>query len=906
MSAESLNQPHPPSAGNEEEWVSWGNLMINAPLFEKGIIAVKVKRRIPGLGQIVSGNQGSFTLGSKKYQLIKDKNPPFSKTWNSLQSSKKADKKTSASRALASLLPLSKKKPDEKETDENQSPTETFFLKSTISSVAGSSEQTNNNTSSHETFYPLMIENEESKVSKGIYIHPWLSNGDKDFGFKGFRFVSANCMGGSNLKAKCERNFTFSLIKHELPLYSGQKIVDVLFEEEFAAYEKMVSEQFEDYCKIINKFSPKGAKKSLVQHLPNYDYLLFGIELFHMGLMNFDALDEFNKLMYERKKAHEDKLQCVAKKYGIECTIVSPFKNLFGFLENERNPPDINTILDTLGLPNRETKNASLTEDQIKKRKKEFAAKIASKLKESAHDPLHQTVWQDLFKAFPVDEINDLEDLFRIGNAQVIASASKDLKDYELCSLLPATEKQIQVQYATFLKKFNNASSNAFDFTICETFPEDTKPVSYYLTKNYKESNGKWALICVDEKGGHENISISQVGGLSSFLKGSAGAGTAEIDALHKQKEQIKLKIKIFHDRQKSNKKAYPEICNLTTLDPVLSYTTASTASAPPGSLFYFNEDAGKMTLSNLIEAGIIEQSTQNIALTAQGKPPVPLRTFLKERSVNSQPYRTRTTLDIQQPLASTTADNYFNSSNTSHSYNVHPPSQLSAATVLRAGASTVTFSNASDKPETAPLEIITAANASSNSKLSNPGYGSAQEKATTSKLLLESGSFVGHTSPRPNSLNNQFQEKSLKSPETPLIPKSMSSATLVATNSRYTFYNSSNSSNSSSLPEDGAEEILKKGESTWKPGEVNLALWRRPIAEWQSTRNNPARERSKPNKMNIHSRTKSSPAGSLANSFNFLPSAAPSVPQAVTPPQEITPSNEKPLPRDNSPNGTI
>ena len=74
-----------------------------------------------------------------------------------------------------------------------------------------------------------------------------------------------------------------------------------------------------------------------------------------------------------------------------------------------------------------------------------------------------QQAWADILSSYPEEKIKKikcLEDLFPISNAVWPAVASKGQDDYKVCSLLPISEKQIQVNYANLNRYFNLNKNN--------------------------------------------------------------------------------------------------------------------------------------------------------------------------------------------------------------------------------------------------------------------------------------------------------------------------------------------------------------------------------------------------------------------------------------------------------------
>ncbi len=213
-----------------------------------------------------------------------------------------------------------------------------------------------NKTRRDEIFIPIVVEDEHKK-KLGFYVYPWLSSNKDNFEFLGFKqFVIAGCIFGSSLKAIDDNNGTFALIKHDIKLYEKQKIVDIEVNlQEFSSYEKMLFSEFEKLMLLMKKFGKKHEEIELYYHLPYYDYILFGVELFVRGRITFPALDLFFNVIFLRKAQHEREIHRICKIHNILVRIESPFENIFGAL-----PPNTTEcakfIFDKLRLSNVENK----------------------------------------------------------------------------------------------------------------------------------------------------------------------------------------------------------------------------------------------------------------------------------------------------------------------------------------------------------------------------------------------------------------------------------------------------------------------------------------------------------------------------------------------------------------------
>jgi hypothetical protein len=99
---------------------------------------------------------------------------------------------------------------------------------------------------------------------------------------------------------------------------------------------------------------------------------------------------------------------------------------------------------------------SALTEIQAKLQT-EFllVQKCLERLKTNDYDVEHRIAWEDLLSSHRTDDIHNLEDLFKLANAITLAIAAAGRPAYKTCSLLPLSEKQIQISYSKYSKDSN-------------------------------------------------------------------------------------------------------------------------------------------------------------------------------------------------------------------------------------------------------------------------------------------------------------------------------------------------------------------------------------------------------------------------------------------------------------------
>lgn len=411
-------------------WLFFGDLFIHPTFFERGIVVVSPTDRgeAPGMSDALIINDREFYFHETSGQ---HKKPPGLKSAQTLLSSLVAFALTHK----AKIQPL------------DEAPCVLV-----------------NRRRREETFLPLIMGEEDERL--GCYVFPWISkssqsgssdsessisssSGSKPFDrevFSGFsQFVTAGCMFGASLRAATQED-DIELIDHHLSLRPGQIIGHVYYDETIdSPYESALFDEFEKTCLLINAFADSHATPPrLLYHLPAYDYVLFGIKFFVRYQMTLDALDSFIKAIFVKQKEHISKISALCSRYGIEVKFVSPFDNLFGPI-NERAPTD--SVLGVLGIASTPMfSSADATETSL--------VKLCLSLLKRADASASPSIWQDFVAIAEKDGDYTFEDLLKHGNALVLALASIGKDNYKTCSLLPLSEKQIQVGYEASRKKY--------------------------------------------------------------------------------------------------------------------------------------------------------------------------------------------------------------------------------------------------------------------------------------------------------------------------------------------------------------------------------------------------------------------------------------------------------------------
>ena len=383
-------------------WVLFNGLWINSDYFQKGIIVVAHGyEAIPG----------PLCIGDREFYFSSDLNPLKKLTTKYVR--KKMD-------LLQNLVTFSQTKSLTTAPTLTENPVILF-----------------NEKRREELFLPL-----DFSDHRGLYVLPWTST-EELIDFKGFRqFVTAGCLFGGNLKGVTQNGFRCPLVDHHLRLPLGEKIVriDYDFAELANPFESILFIEFEKTCLLIDAFSELHAPKHLLYHLPTSDYILFGIKLFLNHEISVEALQHFYDLILVKKAEHIQKLGSMAQQHDIIINFVSPFDNLFSV---ESPGANLEQLLLLLGMSLRlESPGCSVDHE------KEVVSRCIHLLQTQNLNRLQQEKWIDFIVLSCKDgEITTIEALFKLANALIIATATHGLANDQTCSILPLSEKQIQVQY---------------------------------------------------------------------------------------------------------------------------------------------------------------------------------------------------------------------------------------------------------------------------------------------------------------------------------------------------------------------------------------------------------------------------------------------------------------------------
>jgi len=321
-----------------------------------------------------------------------------------------------------------------------------------------------------ECFLPFSFQT-ETHETLGFYLYSWLAKNVKNLELSGFeQFVTAGCMFGASLKGIDQYGATIELIKHDRKFHATQIIQKIDYNSKTPnPYEEMLFAETSKLALLINRLTKKGQKAKLYYHLPYYDYMLFGIKLYISKNITLNALSQFFKAICQKKNTYVKKISHICSNNNIELVIESPFDNLFGTTLDMYTKDMTEDILKKLNFTNAspEIINMHSKDEQVEPTREDIERTLVqeclNKLKENKFKENHQVIWRDFIVDKGVANIKTLEDLFKLANASMIAIAAKNNKDYETCSLLPLSEKQIQLGYTNHCKHSNKKYPEVFN-----------------------------------------------------------------------------------------------------------------------------------------------------------------------------------------------------------------------------------------------------------------------------------------------------------------------------------------------------------------------------------------------------------------------------------------------------------
>ena len=413
----------------KKPWISYQGLSINARFFKRGLILVSSGGEALAHPAIKTDY---FSINERDFYLIDPSTSP---------DNPKADKSSlKNTRILLEQLTVF--------SIDHGSPIKTFGDKVVLF----------NKRHREEIFLPVVLSSGTERP--GLYLYPWISKRKHPFGFSGFnQFVTAGCLFGANLEGVDQDGNHFSLINHHLRLKPGQRIDKIYYDEDVASpYEQLLFAEMGKQCVLIDTLAKAERPKRLLFHLPAYDYILFGIQLYINNKLSYEALDSFIKLIFIKRNLYKKTIGAICGEHAIDVSFASPFDNLFGTLIFEEGITE--TILTKICITESDHDMESYKYEQVEE---DVVAKCLTQLLTNEHDTELRSIWQDFIKLNAGVPSKTIESLFKIANTIMVAKATRKNDDYETCSLLPLSEKQIQVNYDSYSKKQMKSHDTEFN-----------------------------------------------------------------------------------------------------------------------------------------------------------------------------------------------------------------------------------------------------------------------------------------------------------------------------------------------------------------------------------------------------------------------------------------------------------
>jgi len=498
-------------------WRKFRELFVHMPLAQKGLMVAKVK----GMGKTPFATAESLTVGSRIlfFDQPKEKWPSYHKQATLLKQIEKFYGREERGEVIEKEVMV------HCQTSQNARLVREYAEESVIY----------NTKRRDEVFLPFLIKNADDWTQ--FYIYPWLSQNSSAFKFPGFkRFVVAVCMFGAGFRGQCQNNNEFTLIKHFIPFFPEQCIVNVSFEEDLTRnYENYVFSQLKSLSAYVQAHTKDDQPKELFCHMPYYDYILFCIELFSRGRMSFAALDQSIAIILQKRDIYSREIEKICKVHDVTVYIGSPFDSIFEGLESElqESPAEdgdgrfAQAFLQRLGIS---CKGIDLKASSIKaaeaENEKRLVQKCLTALCTNESSNAAQRVWADFIKSNNKKEVTTLEELFKMANAAMVAISTTGMEDYETLVWELLTEKQIQVSYADFSR--NAKYPAVVNFTVLDPgiIYTRTNGGNLFYQERHSQSQKslmkRWPLI--SQLAAQQELSVDKVKEMLSTVEKDAKA----------------------------------------------------------------------------------------------------------------------------------------------------------------------------------------------------------------------------------------------------------------------------------------------------------------------------------------------------------------------------------------------
>lgn len=335
-----------------------------------------------------------------------------------------------------------------------------------------------------EVFLPLR------NRDAAVYVYPSVNNKTID-SFPGIRRVGmVGCLMASVFECMLKGDMQHGpVIRHNMDLTTDKPITHILYDPGNPnPYQEMLFENFKKQLAIIKKFAvpfeiDRKIELQLFFHLPDYDYIFFVIGLYLQGKIIFDAMLTFIAAVLWQSKQCREEIAKISKEYNYEVWVESPFDNFFKGMRSDiemqtwspvacrRAKQQISEYLDRHFGINREydiaVKDKTATSDAKRSDKlNEFLDDCRAKLKATpcqssssgsgaAVNLAHADAWQSILEAESKKVAEDpVEYMLTSSNVVMVRRIVKPdpaAVGFQAVSIVPATEKQIQLDY---IKRF--------------------------------------------------------------------------------------------------------------------------------------------------------------------------------------------------------------------------------------------------------------------------------------------------------------------------------------------------------------------------------------------------------------------------------------------------------------------
>ncbi len=457
-----------------------------------------------------------------------------------------------------------------------------------------------------EIFLPLTIttdeKNNNNELQLGFYVCPRLStNSDEEktienLKFGGIKqFVTAGCMFGSEMRARNQHGKSPSIIKRHNHFFEHERLETISYDTtpEANPYEVALFDEFERLTWMIKRFAVGQENIPLLHHLPYYDYVLYGVQLFIQGRMSFNALSTFFKHIFLKKAEQTKKITEICEQKGIKVTVASPFDPLFG-----NNIKNLEQQLLSLLSQQNETAEQS---EQVLGIQEEITMSVLITLLDEKNQNVADSKKQEPTKLFALLKEKDQKLSSLLALEEPKGTASNEI---------PSARQGVNQHIRSILSLPSSGESKE---------KENEKVfVQRCLSKLRADDNNLSGKIWKDFLETTDQKSITKVKELFQLANASMIAQAASGNPDYTTCSLLPFSEKKIQAEYSKNKKSYPEVLYLTVMESMITYTHVN-----QGLLFYCT---ALTSLSELIFDGkILESAHVNVGRQSMGEQPVTL-----------------------------------------------------------------------------------------------------------------------------------------------------------------------------------------------------------------------------------------------------------------------------------------